>query len=225
MSFGSWVALTVGAADPRVSALIGIAPPVDALRLRARSSAARSRSSSSRASSTRSAPLKDMREFYARAAEPKELVVIDGADHLFDGKVGRGRRRDRGSAGGLVHDMTPSSFPRCERRSGKAPERRAARHAARRTGAPSSIAEALRRAPGIDPAEIDDVILGLRDAGGRAGPERRAHRQPARRHSGRARRRSRSTASARPACRRSRTPPSASCAASRRRSSPAAPSR
>ena len=28
-----------------------------------------------------------MREFYARAAEPKELVVIDAADHLFDGKV------------------------------------------------------------------------------------------------------------------------------------------
>ena len=28
-----------------------------------------------------------MRAFYARAAEPKELVVIDGADHLFDGKV------------------------------------------------------------------------------------------------------------------------------------------
>ena len=28
-----------------------------------------------------------MREFYARCAEPKELAVIDGADHLFDGKV------------------------------------------------------------------------------------------------------------------------------------------
>ena len=26
-------------------------------------------------------------EFYARAHDPKELVVIDGADHLFDGKV------------------------------------------------------------------------------------------------------------------------------------------
>ena len=26
-------------------------------------------------------------EIYARAAEPKELVVIDAADHLFDGKV------------------------------------------------------------------------------------------------------------------------------------------
>ena len=32
-------------------------------------------------------PLKEVREFYARAEEPKELVVIDAADHLFDGKV------------------------------------------------------------------------------------------------------------------------------------------
>ena len=27
------------------------------------------------------------RSFYARAAEPKELIVIDAADHLFDGKA------------------------------------------------------------------------------------------------------------------------------------------
>ena len=39
-------------------------------------SAARSQSSSS----TESA-------FYAEAADPKELVVIDAADHLFDGRV------------------------------------------------------------------------------------------------------------------------------------------
>ena len=32
-------------------------------------------------------PLKEMREFYARCAEPKDLVVIDAADHLFEGKV------------------------------------------------------------------------------------------------------------------------------------------
>ena len=32
-------------------------------------------------------PLKDMQQFYARAAEPKELVIIDAADHLFDGKT------------------------------------------------------------------------------------------------------------------------------------------
>src|SRR4051794_7223626 len=28
MSFGSWIAMTVGAADPRVSTLVGIAPPL-----------------------------------------------------------------------------------------------------------------------------------------------------------------------------------------------------
>jgi len=32
-------------------------------------------------------PLKRAYEFYAQLAEPKELVVIDGADHLFDGKM------------------------------------------------------------------------------------------------------------------------------------------
>ena len=28
-----------------------------------------------------------MQQFYARCEEPKELVVIDAADHLFDGKT------------------------------------------------------------------------------------------------------------------------------------------
>ena len=32
-------------------------------------------------------PVRKMYEFYAQLPEPKELVVIDGADHLFDGKV------------------------------------------------------------------------------------------------------------------------------------------
>ena len=32
-------------------------------------------------------PLKEVRKFYATLSEPKELVVIDGADHLFDGKA------------------------------------------------------------------------------------------------------------------------------------------
>ena len=28
-----------------------------------------------------------MQQFYGRAEEPKELVIIDSADHLFDGKT------------------------------------------------------------------------------------------------------------------------------------------
>ena len=31
--------------------------------------------------------LEGMWAFYARLEEPKELVVIDGADHLFEGKA------------------------------------------------------------------------------------------------------------------------------------------
>jgi alpha/beta superfamily hydrolase len=32
-------------------------------------------------------PLKDLWAFYAKLKDPKELVVIDGASHLFDGKT------------------------------------------------------------------------------------------------------------------------------------------
>jgi fermentation-respiration switch protein FrsA (DUF1100 family) len=32
-------------------------------------------------------PLKEVRKLYAMLSEPKELVEIDGADHLFDGKA------------------------------------------------------------------------------------------------------------------------------------------
>ena len=85
-SFGSWVALTVGAIDERVRVLIGIAPPLDRYDF------------SVIAKSTKPkffiqgefdeiCPLKRMYEFYAQVPEPKELVVIDGASHLFDGKV------------------------------------------------------------------------------------------------------------------------------------------
>jgi len=87
-SFGSWVALETGAADPRVSVLIGIAPP-----------AKREGYTWERTLETTKpkffvqgdldelCPLKDLWAFYAKLKEPKELVVIDGASHLFDGKT------------------------------------------------------------------------------------------------------------------------------------------
>jgi alpha/beta superfamily hydrolase len=86
MSFGAWVAMTVGADDDRVSALIGIAPPVNRYDFE---KVAQSEKPKFFIHGERDelCPLKDVREFYARAREPKELVVIDAADHLFDGKV------------------------------------------------------------------------------------------------------------------------------------------
>ena len=86
MSFGAWVALSVGVDDPRVSTLVGIATPISRYDF-----GAVERSTKPKffihGEFDEIFPLKGIREFYARAAEPKELIVIDAADHLFDGRV------------------------------------------------------------------------------------------------------------------------------------------
>jgi uncharacterized protein len=86
MSFGSWIALTVGAEDARVSTLIGIAPPLSRYGFDAVAHSTKPKFFI-QGERDELCPVKEMREFYARCVEPKELVVIDGADHLFDGKV------------------------------------------------------------------------------------------------------------------------------------------
>ncbi len=91
-SFGAWVALEVGAADNRVSALIGIAPPV------VTSVSGMNYTFPNTLASTKPkflvqgeadevCPLEGMWSFYAKLEEPKELVVIDAANHLFEGQA------------------------------------------------------------------------------------------------------------------------------------------
>ena len=91
-SFGAWVALESGAQDDRVSALIGVAPPV------ATSISGRNYTFEHTLQSTKPkffvqgeadevCPLEAMWAFYAKMPEPRELVVIDAADHLFEGKT------------------------------------------------------------------------------------------------------------------------------------------
>jgi alpha/beta superfamily hydrolase len=85
-SFGSWVALETGAVDDRVTVLIGIAPPVTK----------EGYDFSNTKKSTKSkffvqgeaddlCPLQDLWAFYSALPEPKEMVIVDAADHLFDG--------------------------------------------------------------------------------------------------------------------------------------------
>ena len=86
MSFGAWIAMTTGAGDRRVSALVGISTPVprydfEAVRLSTKPKFF------IHGERDEICPLRDIGMFYARAEEPKELAVIDAADHLFDGKV------------------------------------------------------------------------------------------------------------------------------------------
>ncbi len=86
-SFGAYVALTAGAQDDRMCALIGIAPPVNRYDF---SIAKRSTKPKFiiHGEADELIPLKQVREFYAQLADPKELVEIDRANHLFDGQVG-----------------------------------------------------------------------------------------------------------------------------------------
>ena len=85
-SFGSWVALETGAVDDRVTALIGIAPPVT----KPGYDFANTKQSMKpkffvQGEADDICPLEDMWKFYGALPEPKELIVIDAADHLFDG--------------------------------------------------------------------------------------------------------------------------------------------
>jgi uncharacterized protein len=91
-SFGAWVALEVGAVDDRVSALIGIAPPV-ATSISGHDYTFENVLRSSKpkffvqGEADEVCPLEGMWAFYGKLEEPKELVVIDAADHLFEGKA------------------------------------------------------------------------------------------------------------------------------------------
>ena len=85
-SFGSYVALTCGAEDPRIGALIGIAPPVNRYEYAAVTGSTKHKFII-HGERDELIPLSDVRRFYAQLAEPKELVEIDRATHLFDGQA------------------------------------------------------------------------------------------------------------------------------------------
>ncbi len=86
MSFGSWIAASVGATDPRVSLVLLVAATVD-----------RHDFSDLVASGKPTfivhgeddelISAKDVRAFYARLPEPKEVAWIEHANHLFEGKT------------------------------------------------------------------------------------------------------------------------------------------
>jgi uncharacterized protein len=85
-SFGSWIAWNVGLEDPRVPLMLGIGLPVNRFDF---SPVKESTKAKFLIHGERDEliPLRDIRKFYSALQEPKELVVIEGADHLFDGKT------------------------------------------------------------------------------------------------------------------------------------------
>lgn len=88
MSFGAWVALETGSADLRVSTLIAIAPPVarDGYTFPATLATTKPKFFV-QGELDELCSFKDLLAFYAKLKEPKELAVIHGANHLFDGQT------------------------------------------------------------------------------------------------------------------------------------------
>jgi alpha/beta superfamily hydrolase len=86
-SFGAYVATTAGADDDRVCALIAIAPPVDRYEF-ASVKVSRKPKFVIHGGRDEIISIRMVRHFYAQLLEPKELVEIDGANHLFEGQTG-----------------------------------------------------------------------------------------------------------------------------------------
>jgi len=85
-SFGSWIALETGAADRRVSLLIGIAPPWTRDGYSWPNTLASEKPKFFvQGESDEVCAIQDMWAYYGKLHEPKELVVIDEANHLFEG--------------------------------------------------------------------------------------------------------------------------------------------
>jgi alpha/beta superfamily hydrolase len=85
-SFGAYIAMTAGANDDRVSTLIGIAPPVNMQNFSIVQASIKPKFLV-HGEADELIPVKTVRKFYAQMVEPKELVVIDGANHVFDGQA------------------------------------------------------------------------------------------------------------------------------------------
>jgi alpha/beta superfamily hydrolase len=85
-SFGSYVAMTAGADDDRVCALIGIAPPVDRYEFATVKQSTKPKFIV-HGEDDELIALKLVRQFYASLHEPKEFVQIDRANHLFEGQA------------------------------------------------------------------------------------------------------------------------------------------
>lgn len=85
-SFGAWIAADVAAADPRVTQIVAIAPPVASYDFDAVVQAGKP-VFLIHGERDHLAPLKSVQRFYGTLSEPRELIVVDGADHVFDGHV------------------------------------------------------------------------------------------------------------------------------------------
>jgi alpha/beta superfamily hydrolase len=83
-SFGSWVGLPIGCADPRVRQLIGIGVPVATLMTDSLANCAKPKLVV-QGERDEYGPVEALRAWFERVPPPKQLAVVPEADHFFTG--------------------------------------------------------------------------------------------------------------------------------------------
>jgi len=90
-SFGSWVGLSVGAADPRVAALVGLGVPADSYDFSFLMPVTKPKLIV-QGSEDVHGPRDRVMQLFSSLAEPKEIRWVEGADHFFTGRLDEEQR-------------------------------------------------------------------------------------------------------------------------------------
>jgi uncharacterized protein len=85
-SFGAWVGLRVGSDDPRVTALMGLGLPVDNSDLNYLRACGKPKLIIQGGNDQYGSRV-NIEALFTAMPEPKRLVIVDGADHFFAGKL------------------------------------------------------------------------------------------------------------------------------------------
>ena len=85
-SFGCAIGLPVGARDPRVSHLVGIGTPTDRFDFDALAGTTKPKLFV-QGERDKHGPLEELRRGLARVGQPWELIVVEGGDHFFEGRL------------------------------------------------------------------------------------------------------------------------------------------
>ena len=85
-SFGCAIGLPVGARDDRVTHLVGIGTPTERFRFESFAEVTKPKLFV-QGENDEHGPVPELEAGLARVARPWELVVIDGADHFFEGRL------------------------------------------------------------------------------------------------------------------------------------------
>ncbi|HEY6290054.1 MAG TPA: alpha/beta family hydrolase [Terriglobia bacterium] len=100
-SFGSWVGLAVGAADPRVKALVGLGVPLGSYDFSFLAPVTKPKLIVQGTEDVYG-PRDRIKKFYASLAEPKQIHWVQGADHFFTGKTDEAQQAIRSFLEGMI---------------------------------------------------------------------------------------------------------------------------